>query len=249
MTVDNTIYDRLADTWWDEEGVLHLTATVLNPARFPYFRDTLLERLGPRPAEVSLLDIGCGGGLLAERFARLGCRVVGIDPSMPSIQAAWEHASRERLGIRYGVGEGERLPFADGSFDAACCCEVLEHVRDPGRVIGEAARVLRDDGVFFYDTVNRTLASRVVTIWIAQECPWTRFLPRGLHDWDRYIRPEELDALLASHGIRSADRTGLRPPARPAGPAPPFPDSASGSQGGAAHVGRRPPSAPGTRRV
>lgn len=215
MPVDNTIYDRLAHTWWDEEGVLHLTATMLNPARFTFFREVLVERLEVGLAEVSLLDIGCGGGLLAEEFAGLGSRVVGVDLSLPSIRAARKHASGVGFGIQYAVAAGERLPFEDESFDAAACGEVLEHVRDPDAVIAEGARVLRRGGVFLYDTVNRTLASRTVTIWIAQECPWTRFLPKDLHDWHRYIRPRELDAMLASHGIRPVNRKGIRPSARP----------------------------------
>ncbi len=120
MPVDNELYDRMADTWWDEQGFLYgLKAT--NPVRFGYMKKVLLEELGIAPAGGKTLNIGCG--LLAEEFARMGYDVTGMDPSETSLEAAREHAAREGLTIAYHPGEGERLPFEDGTFDFAYCCD------------------------------------------------------------------------------------------------------------------------------
>src|SRR4051795_8092603 len=100
-TIDNGVYDRLAEGWWDENGVLHFLRTGMNPGRFGYFREVLVERLGRNPRGLATLDIGCGGGLLAEEFAGLGCRVTGIDPSAASVAAARAHAADAGLDIEY----------------------------------------------------------------------------------------------------------------------------------------------------
>ena len=157
-SLDNALYDRLADSWWDESGLLH-SLTALNPARFGYMRRVLVEELRISPLGLRVLDIGCGGGLLAEEFARLGCVVTGVDPSAESLAAAREHAMSQGLAIRYQCARGEALPFADASFDAAFCCDVLEHVDDLSRVIAETARVLRPRGIYLFDTINRTFLS------------------------------------------------------------------------------------------
>jgi 2-polyprenyl-6-hydroxyphenyl methylase / 3-demethylubiquinone-9 3-methyltransferase len=190
-TVDNALYDRLADSWWDEAGFLHSLAA-LNPARFGYVRRGLVEELRVSPLGLRVLDIGCGGGLLAEEFARLGCVVTGVDPSAESLAAARKHARSQGLAIRYHCARGEALPFADASFDAAYCCDVLEHVNDLRRVIAETARVLRPRGTYFFDTINRTFLSWLIMIKLLQEWRWTALMPPRLHDWHKFIRPAEL---------------------------------------------------------
>jgi 2-polyprenyl-6-hydroxyphenyl methylase / 3-demethylubiquinone-9 3-methyltransferase len=210
MPVDNALYDRMADTWWDEGGLLH-ALTALNPARFGYMRRVLTEDLRLEPAALSVLDIGCGGGLLAEEFARLGCTVTGVDPSEESLAAARTHAASHGLQITYRPASGEALPFADTSFDAAYCCDVLEHVSDLRRVIAETARVLKPGGLYFYDTINRTVRSRLIVITLLQECRWTAVMPPGLHDWNMFITPDELRRLLEGQGLVAAGLTGLKP--------------------------------------
>ena len=137
MVIDNQIYSRLADTWWTDESVLCLLRMHVNPCRFAYFREVLGERLGIDPRGCRVLDIGCGGGFLTEEFARLGCRVVGIDPSEASLETVREHAAAAGLDIEYRQSFAEQLPFDDGQFDIICCCDVLEHVRDLSAVIAE----------------------------------------------------------------------------------------------------------------
>ena len=215
MPVDNQLYDRLAGTWWNDDSVLSLLRTSINPARFGYMRRMLVEELGVEPAGRATLDIGSGGGLLAEEFARLGCRVTGIDPSAESVATAREHAAVEGLAIDYTVGAGEQLPFEDGSFDIAYCCDVLEHVDDLDRVLAETSRVLKPGGVYLYDTINRTRRSRLVVINLMQEWRSTALMEPNLHDWDMFIKPRELEEAMARAGLQGRDRVGLGPARNP----------------------------------
>jgi len=217
MSVDNEIYDRHADTWWSEDGFLHLLKTAVNPARFGYFKRVLTQTLRRDPEGRSVLDVGCGGGILAEEFARLGCQVTGVDPSAPSLAAAQQHAAQEGLAITYRQSAGERLPFPADAFDVICCCDVLEHVADVSAVLAEIARVLTPGGVFFYDTINRTGKSKLVAIKLMQEWSWSRIMPPGLHDWDLFIKPEELAASLRQAGLDPRELVGMVPGIHPLG--------------------------------
>jgi len=214
VPVDNAVYDRLAHGWWDEAGVLHALAA-LNPTRFGYMRRIIVDELRLHPVGLQVLDVGCGGGLLAEEFARLGCVVTGVDPSEESLAAARMHAAAQGLAIRYQRAPGEALPFDSASFDVVYCCDVLEHVDDVGQVIAETARVLRPGGTYLYDTINRTLRSRLIMIDLLQVWRWTALLPPGLHDWTMFIRPAELQRELVRHGLVPGGLTGLKPRANP----------------------------------
>jgi len=214
MPVDNELYDRLAATWWDPQGFLHVLCA-LNPARFGYMRRVLLDEFRLTPAGRRALDVGCGGGLLAEEFARLGFAVTGVDPSARSLDAARAHAAEAGLSIEYRQASGEALPFAESSFDVVYCCDVLEHVTDLARVIAESARVLKAGGVYLYDTINRTPQSRLILIKLFQEWGWTSFMPPRLHDWEMFIRPSELARLLEQQGLRPGRVRGLKPRANP----------------------------------
>jgi 2-polyprenyl-6-hydroxyphenyl methylase / 3-demethylubiquinone-9 3-methyltransferase len=212
MAVDNQLYDRLAAGWWDEHGFLHALAA-LNPARFGYMRRVITQELHLMPTGLRVLDVGCGGGLLAEEFARLGCAVTGVDPSHESLATARAHAAGQGLTIEYRTGSGEALPFVADGFDVVYCCDVLEHVNDLRRVIAEAARVLKPGGVYLYDTINRTLQSRLVVIKLLQEWRCTALMPPHLHDWNMFIRPAELCRLLEQHGLQPGGIIGLQPQA------------------------------------
>jgi len=130
MDIDNDLYNRMADSWWDEKGVLWLLQTAMNPVRFEFFKEVLLNKLKISLEGKHTLDVGCGGGFLAEEFARLGCRVTGLDPSVPSLKAAKTHAKNAGLQIDYQIGKGEDIPFEGNTFDIVCCCDVLEHISD-----------------------------------------------------------------------------------------------------------------------
>ncbi|MCA1597812.1 MAG: bifunctional 2-polyprenyl-6-hydroxyphenol methylase/3-demethylubiquinol 3-O-methyltransferase UbiG [Chloroflexi bacterium] len=215
MPVDNGLYNRRGDIWWDEREPLSTLRTMVNPGRVGYFRSVLVERLGRDPRGLRALDVGCGGGLLAEEFARFGCAVTGVDPSELSLETARTHAAASGLAIDYRMGSGEALPFDDAAFDLVYCCDVFEHVDSVERVIAEIARVLRPGGVFLYDTVNRTLLSRLIIVGVAQEWPATRFLPHSLHDWRMFIKPAELRAIMVRHGLVARGVVGLAPALNP----------------------------------
>ena len=210
MAIDNAVYDRLSNTWWDETGFLH-ALTALNPPRFGYMRRVLFHDQGRDPRGLPILDVGCGGGLLAEEFARLGCAVTGVDPSSKSLEAARGHAKEAGLAITYRGGVAESLPFPDASLDAVYCCDVLEHVRDLDRVVAEAARVLKPGGVYLFDTINRTWKSKLVLIFLFQEWSWTRCMPKDIHDFDLFVPPERLRGLLIRHGLAPSAFTGMEP--------------------------------------
>jgi 2-polyprenyl-6-hydroxyphenyl methylase / 3-demethylubiquinone-9 3-methyltransferase len=214
MPVDNAIYDT--EPWRDERGIFAALAA-LTPPRFTYMRDVLVGKLGYALAGLRVLDVGCGGGFLAEAFARAGCRVTGIDPSAPTIRQAEEHASAVGLGIDYRMASGEALPFDDHSFGIVYCCDVLEHVRDLDRAIAESARVLAPGGVYLFDTINRTLASKMVVIKLVQEWQSTRLVTTNLHDWNMFIRPKELRHTLGRHGLQTREMVGLNPTGNPLG--------------------------------
>jgi len=211
MPIDNEVYNRQGEGWWDEENPLNVLHGSITPGRFAYFRELLTDRLGLDPGDLRALDIGCGGGFLAEEFARLGCQVVGVDPSTVSIETARRHAAGAGLDVDYRVGSGERLPVGDGEFDLAYCCDVLEHVSDLDAVIGETARALKPEGIFLFDTINRTMASKLVAIRLMQEWRYTRFIDATVHEFAMFIKPEELVVTLGRHGLRIGEIVGLGP--------------------------------------
>ncbi len=213
--VDNDIYRRLGHTWWDDEGEFSSLRFWINPVRFEYFVRVLEREKVLKRKQRKLLDVGCGGGLIAEQFARVGFEVTGIDPARETIDAARAHASAAGLCIEYQTGSGEHLPFPKGSFDLVACCDVLEHVDDVDCVIGEIARVLRPGGLFFYDTINRTFISKIGVIKVMQDWRFTAYVAPNTHIWEKFIKPEELVALFKRHGLEQRDMRGISPRCNP----------------------------------
>jgi 2-polyprenyl-6-hydroxyphenyl methylase / 3-demethylubiquinone-9 3-methyltransferase len=214
MPVDNEIYNAPGDIWWDEDQPLNAIRTAINPARLDYFGG-VLAKLGIDPSGTTMVDIGCGGGLFAEEFARLGAHVIGVDPSVSSLDTARSHGTAMGLSIDYRAGTGEQLPLDDASVDIACCVDVLEHVDDLDAVLSETARVLRPSGVYLFDTINRTARSRLVVIKLLQEWRLTAWMPRDLHAWDHFITPDELRAALGRHGLTGRGIVGIGPGVKP----------------------------------
>lgn len=206
--INNRIYDERASAWWAEEEFLHLLKVMVNPWRVPYFRHVLFTNCGQDLEAVRLLDIGSGGGVLAEEFASLGCQVTGVDTSPGSVAVARAHAAQSGLSIDYRIGSGTSLPFDERSFDAVSCCDVLEHIDEWRQVIAEAERVLVPGGLFFFDTINRTLKSRVVMIFALQELPLTRLMPAGTHVWKMFITPGELEKAVREQDMAIEDLKG-----------------------------------------
>jgi 2-polyprenyl-6-hydroxyphenyl methylase/3-demethylubiquinone-9 3-methyltransferase len=201
---DLTIYDDVAARWWSDEVPWLRVLRSMVPGRLRWF-DPIVGDWTGRDA----LDLGCAGGFMAEALAQRGAQVTGIDPAADAVEAARVHAAQEGLAIRYDVGVGEALPYADESFDIVVCVDVLEHVADLRAVCDQVARVLRPGGLFLYDTINRNAVSRFAVITMAEDV--LGLLPKGTHDPDRFIRPEELDAALCAAGLTPQARTGLGP--------------------------------------
>lgn len=194
-------YSDLADSWWDASGpfqdLIHLI-----PARFKFFDQMLADW-----SKKKVLDLGCGGGFMAELLAKRGAQVVGVDPSEPLLGVARSHASEQGLCIDYRVGTGEALPIENESVDVVVCVDVLEHVTDVDQVLKEVRRVLKPGGLFFYDTINRTFFS---FLWMIVALEWiSGRIPRGTHDWRKFIPPEALLGLLNRNGFDSIGQAGI----------------------------------------
>ena len=204
---DLAYYDRQAERWWTPGAKIRALES-LNPARFRFF-----ERVIPNWSDLRILDVGCGGGYSCEFLARRGARVWGLDRSANCIEAARDHAHSENLAIDYQTGAAERLPYAADSFDAVTCLDVLEHVASPQQAIAECARVLVPGGYFCFDTVNRTGLSYFVMIFLLETL--TGLIPRGIHDWEKFIRPYELERWLETYGFEPPEIAGFNPFGRP----------------------------------
>jgi 2-polyprenyl-6-hydroxyphenyl methylase/3-demethylubiquinone-9 3-methyltransferase len=209
--IDNSYYNRAGDEWWQPDSVLHLMKTSVNPVRVAYAREKLLSELNICPKEKIALEVGCGGGVLAEEIARMGFATFGTDPSEASLRVAINHSLLNGLNISYNAGAGEALPYRDKVYDVVFCCDVLEHVRDLPKVVSEISRVLKPGGVFVYDTLNRTLVSKFVVIKVAQEWKRWAFMPSNIHAWEMFIKPAELKLLLAHNNLEWKENRGIKP--------------------------------------
>jgi 2-polyprenyl-6-hydroxyphenyl methylase/3-demethylubiquinone-9 3-methyltransferase len=203
-------FSALAAEWWNpvgKFGVLHK----FNPVRLAYIKEQATARFRRDPverrplAELRLLDIGCGGGLLCEPMARLGATVVGIDPSERNINTARVHAEEQELAIDYRVAAAEEL--SGEAFDIVLAMEVIEHVVDPRAFTRVCASLLRPGGLLFVATLNRTLKSFALAIIGAEYV--LGWLPKGTHQWEKFIAPEELEGWIAENGLALLDRSGV----------------------------------------
>lgn len=201
-----------AARWWDAKGPfapLHR----INPVRLSYIRDALCRRLGRDAkagaslAGLSVLDIGCGGGLVAEPLARLGASVTGIDPAEENIAAAKAHAEGARLTIDYRATTAQALAASGAQFDAVLLLEVVEHVPDVPAFLREVAPLVKPGGIMVLSTLNRTLKSYALAIVGAELI--LRWLPIGTHQWDRFVTPAELRTGLRGAGFTLTDTTGM----------------------------------------
>ena len=198
-------FSRLADDWWNPRGKfapLHR----FNPVRLGFIRDRALSRFGRdpgarRPFEgLRLLDIGCGGGLLSEPMARLGFEVTGVDASERNIGAAKAHAAAQGLAIEYLCSTVETLLAEDGApFDLILNMEVIEHVADPAAFLRDCTRLVAPGGLMIVATLNRTAKAMALAVIGAEHV--LRWLPVGTHDWNKFIKPDEIRGWLEGEPV------------------------------------------------
>lgn len=198
------LYDRYGPGWWDGSTRWLRQLGKLVPARMALFDPMVGDWRGLR-----VLDLGCGGGFMAEALARRGASVTGVDPSAPALAAARRHAGEAGLAIDYQQGSGERVPVAAGAVDVVVCVDVLEHVDDLGQVLDEVRRVLRPGGLFLFDTINRTRLAGFVMVTMAERV--LRILPPGTHDPGRFIAPDALRRGLLDRGFAVPPFLGFGP--------------------------------------
>ena len=205
-------FSRLAGQWWDTRGPM-AALHKFNPVRLAYIRDRAAAHFGRDPkrldslAGVRVLDIGCGGGILSEPLARLGASVTGADPSDSNIAVARHHAAQSGLAIDYRNTSAEALAEAGESFDVVLAMEVVEHGTDVCLFVDVAATMVKPEGLLFVATLNRTMKSFALAIVGAEYI--LRWLPRGTHQWDRFVTPNELEIALEQSGMQIAGETGV----------------------------------------
>ncbi|MGA7868680.1 MAG: bifunctional 2-polyprenyl-6-hydroxyphenol methylase/3-demethylubiquinol 3-O-methyltransferase UbiG [Stellaceae bacterium] len=214
-TVDPQEIERFAahaEAWWDPEGSFRPLHR-LNPVRLDYIRQHLTGHFGRnisalRPFDgLTLLDIGCGGGLIAEPMSRLGFAVTAVDADDQAIAAARAHAEATGLSIDYRIATAESMADTGERFDAVLALEIIEHVADPGVFLGSVGAVVRQGGAFIGATLNRTPRSFAAAIIGAEYL--LGWLPRGTHDWRKFMRPSELVLGLRRNGLNPTDMTGV----------------------------------------
>ncbi len=194
-------FDALASQWWDKEGPLW-TLHAINPLRMNFIHQHT-DLAGKR-----VLDVGCGGGILTEAMAREGAIATGVDLAAASLTTARLHAQAEGIGIDYRQIPVEELAdAAPESFDVVTCMEMLEHVPDPAAIVQACATLVKPGGWLFLSTLNRTPKSFALAIVGAEYI--MGMVPRGTHDWRKFIRPAELAGWLRTAGLEIADQQGL----------------------------------------
>jgi 2-polyprenyl-6-hydroxyphenyl methylase/3-demethylubiquinone-9 3-methyltransferase len=214
-TIDQAEVDRfsaMAAEWWSPTGKFR-PLHKFNPVRLTYIRDHICKNFDrdPRAHEplsgLRLLDIGCGGGLLSEPMARMGATVVGADPSEKNVRIAETHAQETGVTVDYRAVTAEQLAEAGETFDVVLNMEVVEHVADVDLFISTCANMVRPGGLMFIATINRTLKARALAIFAAENV--LRWLPRGTHQYEKLVKPSELEAPLMRSGMEVLERTGV----------------------------------------
>jgi 2-polyprenyl-6-hydroxyphenyl methylase/3-demethylubiquinone-9 3-methyltransferase len=198
---DLEFYDRNAENWWNEEAKIYALYH-LNQPRFEFFDRHISSWTG-----LNVLDVGCGGGFSCEFVAARGAIVSGLDQSQKCITAAQIHAQKSGFEIDYRCGVAESMPYADHTFDVVISVDVLEHVESVPDVLAEVHRILKPNGIFFFDTINRNFKSRLVMIWLMENILGE--IQKGVHDWNKFITPEELTELLENNNFRDIDIKGF----------------------------------------
>src|SRR5262247_4132470 len=205
-------FSARAAEWWDPRGRMAMLHK-FNPVRLAFIKQTACRHFGRDERRLDalkgmrLLDIGCGGGILSEPLARLGAEVVGVDPSEENINAARAHAEDTRITVDYRATTAEELAAANERFDVVLAMEVVEHVADLNAFVATCATMVKPAGLMIAATINRTLKSFALAIVGAEYV--LRWLPRGTHQWDKFVTPVELESAIESNDLQVIGERGV----------------------------------------
>lgn len=207
-------FDALAETWWDPKGPMK-PLHAMNPVRLGFIREQAIAQFRLDEKSVTplkgldVVDVGCGGGLLSEPLARMGARVTGLDPAARNVAVAKAHAERVELDIRYRSETIEAIVAEGARFDIVCALEVVEHVAHVPSFLAALAEATKPGGLVVMSTLNRSLRAFAAAIIGAEYL--LRWLPKGTHDWEKFVRPEELREGLERAGLAVLDMRGMVP--------------------------------------
>ena len=205
-------FSRIAAEWWDPNGKFRPLHQI-GPPRLSFIRDKAVGLFGRDPKALKPLtgltavDIGCGGGLVSEPLTRMGAKVTGIDPSERNIAIAKQHAEGQGLTIDYRAVRVEDLVAVGEKFDIVACLEVVEHVPDAAAFVGQCAALVKPGGIAIFSTINRTFKAWALAIVGAEYV--LGWLPRGTHQWDRFITPDELSRYAEAAGLSQIQSEGI----------------------------------------
>ena len=215
-TIDQKEHDKffkMAEEWWNPNGKFK-TLHKFNPVRIAFIREKIINHFNINPSDenpfnnMSLLDVGCGGGLLCEPMSKLGANVTGIDIVEKNIKTASAHAEENKLPIKYQVNTVEELATKKTKYDVILNMEVIEHVSDVSLFIKSCSHLLSKDGIMIFASLNRTLTSYgLAIIGVEYILGW---LPRGTHDWNKFITPDELKVLFKSNQLKIDELKGVK---------------------------------------
>ncbi|WP_455479657.1 bifunctional 2-polyprenyl-6-hydroxyphenol methylase/3-demethylubiquinol 3-O-methyltransferase UbiG [Bartonella sp. B23] len=205
-------FSRIAEEWWNPQGKFH-SLHQFNPTRLAYIREKICSEFNRDPVSLMpfenlrILDIGCGGGLLCEPMARLGATVVGADAAQTNIEVAKIHAAQNGLSIDYRATTAEALANKGEQFDIILNMEVVEHVADVNLFIAATAKMLKPQGLMFVSTLNRTWKAWGLAIIGAEYI--LRWLPKGTHNYKKFLKPQELKNFLSKNALTVVDEIGI----------------------------------------
>ena len=204
-------FSKIAKEWWNPNGKFKPLHN-FNPIRIKYIKENIIRDFNIKPSDrplkkINLLDIGCGGGLLSEPMCRLGANVVGIDASVKNIKIAKFHARKNKLKIKYKVASPEKIK-ANIKFDIILNMEIVEHVENLDFFIKESAKLLKKNGIMFVATLNQTLKSYAFAIIGAEYI--LKWLPIGTHDWEKFVKPNDLIKISEKNGLSLKKLDGMK---------------------------------------
>jgi len=202
-------FSKLSEDWWNEKGKFKPLHD-FNPVRLKYIIREIKKHFKINPNQglpfknLSIIDIGCGGGLVTEPMARLGAKITGIDASLSNIEAAKLHAKKMNLNIDYNVNTPENI---NNSYHVILCLEIIEHVNNVNLFIKSCEKILKKNGIIFFATLNRTIKSFFYAIIGAEYI--LNWLPKGTHNWNKFIKPSEITSICNKLNLKLIDKAGF----------------------------------------